>query len=70
MQLANTDQKLVDPRFFTRYIHRDATVIDMHCDTISRYMSGEDLKKDLPTGHIDIPKLRVEERERMSQFNV
>jgi membrane dipeptidase len=56
--LANTDQKLVDPRFFTSYIHRDATVIDMHCDTISRYMAGEDLKKDLPTGHIDIPKLK------------
>ena len=30
----------------------------MHCDTISRYMAGEDLTKDLATGHIDIPKLK------------
>jgi len=56
--LANTDQELVDPEYFTGYIHRDATVIDMHCDTISRYIAGEDLKQDLPTGHIDIPKLK------------
>jgi len=55
--LANTGRTLLDPRFFTRFIHRDATVVDMHCDTISRYMEGEDLTKDLPTGHIDIPKL-------------
>jgi membrane dipeptidase len=55
--LANTDRNLLDPQFFTRFIHRDATVIDMHCDTISRYMEGQDLAKDLPTGHIDIPKL-------------
>lgn len=56
--LANTDRQILDPRFFTRFIHRDATVIDMHCDTISRYMDGEDLTRDLPTGHIDIPKLK------------
>jgi membrane dipeptidase len=56
--LANTDRKLMDPRFFTGYIHRDATIIDMHCDTISRYMAGEDLTRDLPAGHIDIPKLK------------
>ncbi len=55
--LANTDRNLLDPLFFTRFIHRDATVIDMHCDTISRYIGGEDLAKNLPTGHIDIPKL-------------
>ncbi|MBZ5500477.1 MAG: M20/M25/M40 family metallo-hydrolase [Acidobacteriia bacterium] len=58
INLSNTDKKLVDPQFFTSYIHRDATVIDMHCDTISRYMAGEDLKQDLPGGHIDIPKLK------------
>ncbi|OGD11508.1 MAG: hypothetical protein A2W20_09520 [Candidatus Aminicenantes bacterium RBG_16_66_30] len=29
----------------------------MHCDTISRFMAGEDLAQDLPRGHIDIPKL-------------
>ncbi len=56
--LANTDKTLLDPLYFTRFIHRDATVVDMHCDTISRYMAGEDLTQDLPTGHIDIPKLK------------
>ncbi len=30
----------------------------MHCDTIMRYQDGEDLTKDQPSGHIDIPKLR------------
>ncbi|MGE5360072.1 MAG: M20/M25/M40 family metallo-hydrolase [Bacteroidales bacterium] len=55
--LANMDGTLLQPRFFTRFIHRDATVVDMHCDTISRFMAGEDLSKDLATGHIDIPKL-------------
>lgn len=39
-------------------VHRDAVVVDMHCDTISRYMEGQDLAKDLPSGHIDIPKLK------------
>jgi len=56
--LANTDRNLLDPVFRTRYIHRDATVADMHSDTIGRFMEGEDLKKDLPAGHIDIPKLK------------
>ena len=56
--LANTNKKLLDPMFFTRFIHRDANVIDTHCDTIGRYLAGEDLAKDLPTGHIDIPKLK------------
>jgi membrane dipeptidase len=56
--VANTEKELLDPGHFARYIHRDATVVDMHCDTISRYMNGEDLKKDLPDGHIDIPKLK------------
>ena len=55
--LANTDAKLLDPLYRTRFIHRDATIVDMHNDTISRYMDGEDLTKDLAVGHIDIPKL-------------
>jgi membrane dipeptidase len=57
-RMANMDKELIDPLYFNRFIHRDATVIDMHCDTISRYMAGEDLTKDLATGHIDIPKLK------------
>jgi len=56
--LANTNKRLLDPAFFTRFIHRDANVIDTHCDTIGRYLAGEDLAKDLPKGHIDIPKLK------------
>ncbi|RPJ81026.1 MAG: M20/M25/M40 family metallo-hydrolase, partial [Acidobacteria bacterium] len=56
--LANVDRTLIDPQYFTRFIHRDTTVADMHCDTIARYMEGEDLSRDLPSGHIDIPKLR------------
>jgi len=56
--LANTNKTLLDPMFFTRFIHRDANVVDTHCDTISRYLAGEDLTKDLPKGHIDIPKLK------------
>ncbi|HSQ78999.1 MAG TPA: dipeptidase, partial [Candidatus Bathyarchaeia archaeon] len=38
--------------------HRDLAVVDMHCDTIGRYMAGEDLTKDLPRGHVDLPKLK------------
>jgi membrane dipeptidase len=47
------------PKFQASSLHRDATVVDMHCDTISRFMAGEDLTKDLTTGHIDIPKLKA-----------
>jgi len=57
-RMANMDKELIDPLYFNRFIHRDATVIDMHCDTISRYMAGEDLTQDLAAGHIDIPKLK------------
>jgi membrane dipeptidase len=32
--------------------------VDLHCDTIGRFMNGEDLRQDLPQGHIDIPKLK------------
>jgi membrane dipeptidase len=39
-------------------IHKNATVIDLHCDTIGRVLDGEDLRKDNPKGHIDIPKLK------------
>ena len=56
--LGTTKENLNDPLFRTLFLHRDAAVVDMHCDTIGRYMAGEDLTKDLPTGHIDIPKLK------------
>jgi membrane dipeptidase len=56
--LGTTRENLNDPVFRTLFLHRDAEVVDMHCDTIGRYLAGEDLTKDLPQGHIDIPKLQ------------
>ena len=58
MNLANNRDNLLDPRFRAEYVHKDAAVVDMHCDTIGRYMSGEDLRTDNDKGHIDIPKLK------------
>ena len=55
--LAASRENLLDPVHRTMFLHRDALVVDMHCDTISRAMAGEDLAKDLPSGHVDIPKL-------------
>jgi len=56
--LANTDENLRDKDFRTEFLHKDADVIDLHCDTIGRYLRGEDLRRDLESGHIDIPKLK------------
>ena len=56
--LASTRENLLDPLFKTLFLHREAAVVDMHCDTIGRVMAGEDLSKDLPKGHVDIPKLK------------
>jgi membrane dipeptidase len=55
--LASCREDLLDPVHRTLFLHRDAALVDMHCDTISRFMAGEDLAQDLPKGHIDIPKL-------------
>jgi membrane dipeptidase len=46
------------PRARAELLHRSAAVADLHCDSIGRYLRGEDLRLDLPTGHIDIPKLK------------
>ena len=56
--LANAPQNLLDPAFRAEFVHKDAAVADFHCDTISRFMAGEDLRQDLPKGNIDIPKLK------------
>jgi membrane dipeptidase len=56
--LAATRENLLDPLYRTLFLHREASVVDMHCDTIGRAMAGEDLSRDLPGGHIDIPKLK------------
>jgi len=56
--LAASRENLLDPVYRTLFLHREAAVVDMHCDTIARSMAGEDLSQDLPKGHIDIPKLK------------
>lgn len=56
--LGSSRANLLDPVHRTLFLHRDASVVDMHCDTIARYMAGEDLSQDLPKGHIDISKLK------------
>lgn len=56
--LANTEENLKDEDFRTEFLHKDAAVIDLHCDTIGRFLRGEDLRLDLESGHIDIPKLK------------
>ncbi len=56
--LANSKENLLDRRFRAEFVHKDAFVADLHCDTIARVLNGEDLRQDLPTGHIDIPKLK------------
>ena len=55
--LATTRENLLDPVHRTMFLHRDAAVVDMHCDTVGRALAGEDLTKDLPAGHVDLPKL-------------
>lgn len=56
--LANTKENLLNPKHHIQFIHKDSTVVDLHCDTIDRYLRGVDLRKDNPRGHIDIPKLK------------
>jgi membrane dipeptidase len=56
--LASSRENLLDPVHRTLFLHREAAVVDMHCDTIGRFLAGEDLTHDLPKGHIDIPKLK------------
>jgi membrane dipeptidase len=58
MNMANAKENLLDPKFRVEFVHKDAAVIDLHCDTIGRFMDGQDLTKDNPKGHIDIPKLK------------
>ncbi|MFC2166848.1 membrane dipeptidase [Acidobacteriota bacterium] len=56
--LGNTKENLLDPIHHTNFIHKDSTLVDLHCDTIGRFLAGQDLKLDNPQGHIDIPKLK------------
>ena len=56
--LANYRGNLLNPEFHINFTHKDAVVVDLHCDTIGRYLRGADLTKDNEKGHIDIPKLK------------
>ncbi len=56
--LAATRENLLDPVHHIHFIHKDATVADLHCDTIGRVLRGTDLSEDQERGHIDIPKLQ------------
>jgi membrane dipeptidase len=56
--LAKSKKNLLDPIHHINFVHKDAAVVDLHCDTISRYLSGVDLSKDNEKGHLDIPKLK------------
>jgi len=56
--LANCDDNLLDPKHHIAFVHKDATVVDLHCDTIMRIPRGDDLAADNKEGHIDIPKLK------------
>jgi membrane dipeptidase len=56
--LAGSKENLLDPRFRAEFVHKDAAVVDLHNDTIGRFLQGEDLKQDLPKGQVDIPKLK------------
>ncbi|MCX6567626.1 MAG: M20/M25/M40 family metallo-hydrolase, partial [Candidatus Aminicenantes bacterium] len=46
--LGSSRENLLDPVYRTLFLHREAAVVDMHCDTIARFMAGEDLSRDLP----------------------
>jgi membrane dipeptidase len=56
--LANCRKNLLDPIHHINFVHKDSIVVDLHCDTIGRYLRGADLSKDNQRGHIDIPKLK------------
>jgi membrane dipeptidase len=56
--LANCRKNLLDPIHHINFVHKDSIVVDLHCDTIGRYLRGVDLSKDNQRGHIDIPKLK------------
>jgi membrane dipeptidase len=58
MHLAESRDDLLDPKHHIQFIHKDALVADLHCDTIGRVLRGADLSLDNKRGHIDIPKLR------------
>ncbi len=56
--LSSAQNNFLAPKHHIHFIHKDSTVVDMHCDTISRFLRGEDLTANNPKGHIDIPKLK------------
>ncbi|MFC1564582.1 M20/M25/M40 family metallo-hydrolase [candidate division KSB1 bacterium] len=55
--LANSSEYLLDPKHKMNFVHKDATLVDLHCDTAMRLEQGEDISGNT-RGHIDIPKLK------------
>ncbi|NOR15531.1 MAG: M20/M25/M40 family metallo-hydrolase, partial [Candidatus Aminicenantes bacterium] len=56
--LAKTRENMFNPMYKSNFIHKSSVVADLHCDTISRSLEGEDLSQDNAKGHIDIPKMK------------
>lgn len=57
--LANCREDLLAQDHYIQFLHKSATVVDLHCDTIGRALRGQDLTLDNERGHIDIPKLKL-----------
>ncbi|MCP4727215.1 MAG: M20/M25/M40 family metallo-hydrolase [bacterium] len=55
--LANSNENLLDPVHKMNFVHKDATLVDLHSDTAMRLEQGEDVSGNT-RGHIDIPKLK------------
>ncbi|MFC1492317.1 M20/M25/M40 family metallo-hydrolase [candidate division KSB1 bacterium] len=55
--LANSNENLLDPKHKINFVHKDATLVDLHSDTAMRLEQGEDVSGNT-RGHIDIPKLK------------
>lgn len=56
--MAKSREPILEQESYAYIVHMDATVVDLHCDTILRFLRGQDLSIDNPQGHVDIPKLR------------
>jgi len=56
--LVNCKNNLLIPKHHIYFLHKNAFIADMHCDTIGRQLEGVDLAEDNEKGHIDIPKLK------------
>ena len=56
--LSKSRENLLDKKHHIMAVHKNSTIVDLHCDTIDRFLKGENLSEDKKTGHLDIPKLK------------